>query len=112
MFGPQSVERAEWITSLAKFEQRTMHLAPADVGLRVRERRNWTRHRRASWMVWDRVWRGAHKRVMKRGGSRATPARTIQPENECTLPIPAMGTAVTQTVAMMVLTDTSCMRQL
>lgn len=64
-------------------------------------------------MLWDMLWRGSfHHRIMTSVGTMATPARTLQLDNVCTLPaIPAMETAETQTMATMALIDTSCMVQ-
>ena len=61
-------------------------------------------------MVCDMVWRGAfHRHIMTSGGRTATPATTIQLDNELTLPaMPALHTAEIQSPAMMAF-ETSCM---
>ena len=64
-------------------------------------------------MVCDRVWRGAfHRHIMTSGGRTATPARTIQLDNELTFPaVPAVHTAEIQSTAMMAFIEISCMFQ-
>jgi len=61
-------------------------------------------------MVWDILCGGSfHRRIMTSGGRTATPARTVQLENEFTFAaMPAMDTAETQSIAVMALIDTSC----
>ena len=61
----------------------------------------------------DRVWRGAsHRHIMTSGGRTATPARTIQLDNELKFPaMPAVHTAEIQSTAMTALIETSCMFQ-
>lgn len=64
-------------------------------------------------MLCDVVWRGSfHRHIMTSGGRTAMPARTVQLENEFTFPaMPAIDTAKTQSSAMVVLIDTSCIFQ-
>src|SRR3954468_14877628 len=85
-------------------------IPPADVCFGLRKGRNKIRHRSASWMLWDKLWRGSfHHRIMTTGGRTATPARTVQSKNEFTFPaIPEMVTAKIQSIAMTALIDTSC----
>ena len=64
-------------------------------------------------MLSDIVWRGAlHRHIKMSGGTTASPARSVQLENESTFPaIPMINAADTQSMTMMSLTETSCMFQ-
>lgn len=64
-------------------------------------------------MLSDMVWRGSfHRHIMTSGGTTATPVTTVQLENESKFrAMPMTNTANTQSIAMMVLIETSCMFQ-
>jgi hypothetical protein len=64
-------------------------------------------------MLWDILGRRSFRhRIMTSGGKRATPAKTVQFENEFKFPaMPAMDTAEIQSMAMVALIDTSGIRQ-
>jgi hypothetical protein len=58
-------------------------VAPPDFRFGVGDDRNVTRHWSASWMLSDMLWRRLfHCHIMTSGGKTATPARTVQPDND------------------------------
>jgi hypothetical protein len=85
-------------------------ILPADLRFGLRDGRNKIRHRSASWMLCDMLWRGSlHHRLITNGGTRATPARTVQTKSEFTFAaVPAIVTIKTHITAMNTWIDLSC----
>jgi hypothetical protein len=67
-------------------------IPPANVCVGRRKGHSKIRHRNASWMLWDMLWRGSlHHRMTTTGRTRATAANTVQNKSEFTFPrIPAI----------------------